>query len=238
MSPVRAAAVVTGAGMPCRFRDYTHDYIDQWKTVTDSSVHGGGECVSPILRGDDGHAQLSSVMLALRANGASVNASCGTHVHIGVMDLTAAEIVSVVRFYDDHHSLIDMIHVPSRRGSAEWSGPYRDNEKATLDAIATLPDIPEDERKIRFARCERYRSVNVSSYPKYGTIEFRQHAGTLNYAKLSAWIGFLMALVDAAKDGAPRSKDLPTLLSTLTRYGLSPIHVDYLTTRALDLVRG
>lgn len=232
MSPVRAASVVSAAGMPCRFRDYTHDGCHEWKTVTDSSVTGGGEAVSPILSGDDGMAQLSSAMFALRANGATVNGTCGTHVHVGVDDLSAIDIVRIVKFYDAHHSMIDLLHVPSRRGSASWSGPYREgSETNRLDAIETL-ELTDDERKREFRYMERYRSVNVTAFAKYGTLEFRQHAGTLNVAKIQSWIGFLFALIAAAVAGEGRAKDLPSLLAMLKRYGLSDIHAAYLTERA------
>src|SRR5690606_21422580 len=78
----------------------------------------------------------------------------------------------------------------------------------------------------------RYRSVNLTAWAKYRTVEFRQHAGSLNSRKLSAWIHFLFALIAAAQDGAQYCANLSDLLETLTRYGLSEDDAAYLTDRA------
>ena len=41
----------------------------------------------------------------------------------------------------------------------------------------------------------RYQCVNPTSYPKYGTIEFRSHQGTVNEAKIQNWVQLLHLLV-------------------------------------------
>lgn len=189
--------------------------------------------MSGIMCGDDGFAQLDTACAALLGNGADVDASCGTHVHIGCKDLTPLELVYVAKFYDAHHSIIDMLHAPSRRGRTTWSGEHIPSyveqlaKSAAVDDAGTLR-MMMDER-------HRYRSVNLTSFHKYGTIEFRQHGGSLNSAKLGAWIRFLMALIDAAKDGAERVGTLGELLAVLGRYGLSAADAGYLTERASSL---
>jgi hypothetical protein len=45
---------------------------------------------------------------------------------------------------------------------------------------------------------DRYRTVNVTAYPKYGSIEFRQHQGTLSYAKMLRWVKLGQSIVEAA----------------------------------------
>lgn len=212
---------------------YRKDGTGEWKIVSDCSVRGGQECVSPILAGEDGLYQLETAMAALVAAGASVNRSCGTHVHLGTDDLTAAEIARIVRFYDRHHGLIDSLMAPSRRGQSEYSGPYRSFERDEIDRL-----VSERGDKESLGRAGgRYRSVNLQSLVTHGTIEFRQHGGTLSYAKLSAWIGFLMALVTLARDDvdAVTYSSLPDLLAALGENGLSSSHVAYLADRAMDL---
>lgn len=34
----------------------------------------------------------------------------------------------------------------------------------------------------------RYKKVNFNTYPVYGTIEFRQHSGSIDFAKISNWV--------------------------------------------------
>lgn len=230
--PRRQAAILRANGFTdARFLGYTKGQTHIWKTVTDSSVGRGGETVSPILCGQDGFDQLEAATLALLGNGSSVDGSCGTHVHVGCEDLTSAEIVDVALFYNRHAEIIDEIHAPSRRGRGAWSGPFSDADMDRLGSIA----MERPKNFYPFSSFARDRSVNLTALPKYGTIEFRQHAGTLNGRKLSAWIRFLFAIVEAGKDGARISADLPTLLATLGHYGLPDADAAYLQERADDL---
>ena len=50
-------------------------------------------------------------------------------------------------------------------------------------------------------RQNRYLKLNLEAFGRYGTVEFRQHSGTLNGEKAEAWIGLLVALVNSAKRG-------------------------------------
>lgn len=45
----------------------------------------------------------------------------------------------------------------------------------------------------------RYFKVNPQSYSRHKTIEFRQHAGSINYDKISNWVLFLNGLVTFAQ---------------------------------------
>ena len=44
----------------------------------------------------------------------------------------------------------------------------------------------------------RYVTVNLESYARYGTLEFRQHSGSLNSEKIANWVCFVTNLVDRA----------------------------------------
>jgi hypothetical protein len=56
---------------------------------------------------------------------------------------------------------------------------------------------------------DRYRTVNVNSYSKFGTIELRQYQGTLSYAETEAWLRFCQGLMDAVvANGAPLTKSM------------------------------
>lgn len=218
--------------------DYRHtDSHTEWKFVPDSSVSMGNECVSPILAGPDGMAQLETVTAALVAAGGTVNRSCGTHVHLGTDDLTAADIAAVVRFYDRHHSLIDTLHPASRRTNrSEWCGPFHEHEQTRLETAEKTNGSDTNKREAIAYAGGRYRSVNLHALIAHGTIEFRQHGGTLNYAKLSAWVAFLMALVEHCKiEPMGTYATLSDLLSGLSRFGLSDTHVAYLLNRAATL---
>lgn len=225
----KAAAALQAAGLPATAMGYSHRVMDHWKTVTDASVYRGCEAVSPILRGADGFYQLDVAMSALRANGGSVDPSCGTHVHIGCKDLSADDLVKVQEYYDAHHDLIDMLHAPSRRGNSDWAGPFSPHDKDRLSQACKSSD---HKRALDGLQSMRYRSVNLAAFGKYETIEFRQHAGTLNYRKLSAWINFLFALIDAAINNERHCVSLVGLLGVLEQHGLTLEDSGYLSERA------
>ena len=98
-SPIRIGAYHAGATVP---------YLPAgWTAQHDGSIQGDGrpcEIVSPVLRGHGGLMQVWHAIEALRANGHSVNASCGVHVHVGWSpDLPAqalARLVTIVAYLE------------------------------------------------------------------------------------------------------------------------------------------
>ena len=62
-------------------------------------------------------------------------------------------------------------------------------ENGTLEGI----------KDIAYILWTRYRTVNLNSYVKYGTIEFRQHGGTTEFEKIEAWIILMYQMLEAAK---------------------------------------
>lgn len=90
---------MNAAGLSCEREDYNHTTRSYWKIVPDGSVAHGFEVVSPILRGSEGRRQARIAYQALRDAGASVDRSCGLHVHLEATDLTAGTIARVVSLW-------------------------------------------------------------------------------------------------------------------------------------------
>jgi hypothetical protein len=57
----------------------------------------------------------------------------------------------------------------------------------------------------------RYWKVNPQSYSRHKTCEFRQHAGTTDFVKISSWIRFLNNLVDYSEHYRVATRTLTTL---------------------------
>jgi hypothetical protein len=57
----------------------------------------------------------------------------------------------------------------------------------------------------------RYWKVNPQSYSRHRTCEFRQHAGTTDFVKISSGIRFLSNLVDYSEQYEVTTKTLATL---------------------------
>lgn len=203
-----AARAIRDAGVNVRSEGYNHTTRSYWKVVTDATVPGGCEVVSPPLQGERGFDELEQVMRALRDAGASVSVRCGTHVHIDANDLGREALARVFRFFVDRQDAFDQIVSPSRR-NGQYCRTWTMQEAEQVEA---------DLRMGRRPHYNRYRTINVMSYPKYGTLEIRQHQGTLNFTKLSNWIKTLIKMFDMAKESADImavGTDLPGMLSGL-----------------------
>lgn len=197
-----------------------HTDVPQFKLVPDSSISGynSAECVTPALKGDnDGFKSLKACCRALRQVGATTNRSCGLHVHIGARSLTDQEFCNVFVNYMQLETAIESFLAPSRRGSnSQWCASLRNSESRVLAATT--------KNEMRQAlNYDRYHRVNAEAYNRHETIEFRQHQGTVNYTKISAWVKFLGKLVEWSRTNRltgriDRIEDIPFLNSTEKNY--------------------
>lgn len=172
---------------------YNHNTRNHWKIVSDSSVRGGFEVVSPILRGEAGIAEAEAVAEALADAGATVNVTCGLHVHFDASDLGVEDIRTIVRRYAAHEREIDAFMPASRRASTNTY--CKSLSEVLTDRFNQASSIAE----LAAAQGSRYYKVNLQSHQRHGTIEFRQHSGTVNARKIAHWIRFLAAFIDQSK---------------------------------------
>lgn len=196
-------------GIEAYWSGYTHQISSRWKITTDSSVRGMNACelVSPILSGTEGLEQVRKVMAVARRLGGRVNKTCGFHVHWNCADFTGKNVQSLLRLYTKFEDVFDSIMPPSRRGDSNQF--CRSLKKdSTLQWVTLLDQTgkkPAREVVGQFSDWyggrygSRYHKVNVSAYLLYGTIEFRQHQGTLNGDKAVQWIVLTQMLVNKAK---------------------------------------
>lgn len=176
--------------------DPSEDEINAaWRVVVDGSVQGGCEVVSPILSGNDGLNILRRVVRVLKAAGASVNNTCGFHVHVDARDLEGIEIINAVSRYARHESEIDSFMAPRRRGDrSEWC------HTMTPVAQRLLADgAYSTAQGLHYLVSSRYFKLNVHAFVRHGTLEFRQHAGTMNINKMVNWIIFAVNFVENSR---------------------------------------
>lgn len=189
----RAAAETTG--MHYEYQGYNHnDGHAYFKFVTDGSVHGSDpiECVSPVLKGTNGKAALRNALHTLNQAGASVNRSCGLHVHIGASDLTPEQYANVFANYYHLETLIDCFMANSRRrNNNQYCKSVRDHSE--LQNCHSIEDVRSVLHR------DRYHKINPMSYDRHKTIEFRQHQGSTDYRKISNWVSFCGKLVKWSK---------------------------------------
>ena len=198
---------------------YDHtDYADTYKLGYDGSIDGSNGCevVSPVLRNLD---SLKKVCKTINEAGAKVNKSCGLHVHFGAQNFTIAQWVRIIRNYAALESVIDSFMPMSRRGS---NNTYC---KSIAGVAAYLEDFGADSmRDIENAfRSDRYHKVNVMSFRRHNTIEFRHHSGTTDFTKIENWINFLRGLLEYSINNetiisASSIDEIPFLTAAQKRY--------------------
>ena len=198
---------------------YCHtDYADTYKLASDSSIHGndGCEVVSPILQNLD---SLKKVCKTINAAGAKVNKSCGLHIHFGAEDFTLAQWKRIILNYARLESIIDSFMPESRRGSKNCYCRSIASAARRLESYGayTMNDIYEAFNG------DRYHKVNVMSFRRHKTIEFRHHSGTTDFTKIENWINFLRGLLEYSINNetlisASSINDIPFLTSTQKAY--------------------
>lgn len=203
-----ACRAIRAVGVDVEIEGYNHHTRPQWKIVTDSSVtntgtglnYGGWEVVSPILRGEEGLAEVAKVAEALDRAGAKVDRSCGFHVHVDARDLQANEIMTVVRRYAEFETKIDSFMPASRRGDSnsfcQSMGQFLNRYPVSSSSIDRLRN---DVYNYRCRDDARYWKVNLQAFLRHGTIEFRQHSGTRNAQKMVNWVRFCLGFVEASR---------------------------------------
>lgn len=181
--------MMASLGIGCEYQSYNHRVCSVWKITSDASIRRSNtdfsefELVSPILRGKDGLESVRVVCGILATAGCVVNSSCGLHVHHEVADYKAKNLERIVCFYRRAQDSIDMIMPVSRRGNSNhYCQPVAENTESVTRQYGS-----------------RYYKLNIQSYYKYGTVEFRHHSGTVDAEKIIAWVIFTQAIVERCK---------------------------------------
>jgi hypothetical protein len=200
-----AHRALTAAGLLSAVEGYNHQTRPHWKFVTDASVTSTGtgvgsglEMVSPVLRGASGFAELTTAVKALLNAGAKTDKSCGIHVHIGADAMTGLDIMRLIDLYTANGQHIDTVLAASRHNT-RWAVKYTNTMLAHFRQALTPATNANALRTVSSnMNNNRYHTVNVASYSRHGTVEFRQHQGSLNAEKIASWAKFVMLLTDRA----------------------------------------
>jgi hypothetical protein len=180
---------------------YNHTTRNHWKIVTDSSIRPsrgtGMEIVSPILKGANGLEQLNKICTALEEWGGLINKTCGIHIHFDAANFSIPTWRNLYKNYIICESTIDSMMPNSRRANNNYyckSVTNHSGSKTTaFRKLNEANTVLELSKKI--ANRNRYCKINAESFFRHKSIEFRQHSGTIEYAKISNWILLLHGIV-------------------------------------------
>ncbi len=188
------ARELQAAGISVAVEGYNHtDYHDHWKLVRDASLSGNNtfELVSPILHGKEGIDELEKVCWVLELCDVKVNESCGLHIHMDAHDFTMETWRNLAISYKRLERVIDAFMPRSRRNN-RYCLPLQSISEERIRRAQTITDLR------RAFGSNRYHKVNIEAYTRHSTVEFRQHGGTTNFTKMSAWIHFLEKMITFA----------------------------------------
>jgi hypothetical protein len=169
-------------------------------------VNGTGlELVSPVLnRSSKAHRdETAEAMRALRGAGAVVDTSCGLHVHHSLTGKGIEDVAQAAGLYTLFQEVIDTVLPPSRVGTTAtgYARPMTSHAgpEGWMRGIRQYDwDTLVRDGCYNFGR---YHGVNLNSIQAHGTLEFRQHSGTLNGTKIDNWSKFTRLFVDANANG-------------------------------------
>jgi hypothetical protein len=223
------AEAMSDAGLPTRVEGYNHDERQHWKVVTDASLAGTNpmEVVSPVLERWPGVDEVRRAVNTLDALGCRVNRTCGYHVHIDAGELRLDDLKNLIALYATLEPAIDAVMPKSRRGRQNiycrsvrqylWpvAGDMTQREqgvgslKPGLKKLAEATSVDRLHQLMRWGASntrgrlchERFCKLNLDALLRHGTVEFRQHSGTLSEVKALAWLDFCQNAVDRAVEG-------------------------------------
>ena len=187
-------------------QEYSHRISDYWKVVPDGSLNsGGGELVSPPLRGLAGLDEMRAILSDLPEYKVGVDSSCGVHVHHSCpLDENSAPAVKrLLGAYGYFESkVIDYLVIPARRGDYNsYCLPI--NQMSGLSRThPTIGDISRLAENI-----SRYFKVNICPLNTYGTVEFRHHHGCIDPNDVANWVIFTQMVLQGATRNATETFD-------------------------------
>lgn len=136
----------------------------------------------------------------------------GIHIHINVRELTPVQLVNYICAYISLEEIIFNWFDKSRKGNhfclrASDSGHLLEQ---IYNAVKT-----DDTYIFREENTDiRYAGVNLTSIPKYGSIEFRGMESTLSYEKLIVWVRALENILTYSLE----YKDPVKMFSSISEY--------------------
>jgi hypothetical protein len=189
------ARLIRTNGVECYTESYNHTTRAHWKIITDGSLNGENafEIVSPILEGMEGLRQLEVVSAALTTLRAKINKSCGLHIHFDAVGFEAGQIKNLIKNYAKYEALIDSFMPESRRRN---NNNYCKSLAPLVNSISQATTI----QQMAQIQNSRYYKINLQSYLRHRSIEFRHHGGTVELEKIKNWILFLHNLVEFSKN--------------------------------------
>jgi hypothetical protein len=198
---------LNNAGIPAIKSHYSGCDYTKFQIKYDGSIQGsnGFEVVSPILEGEAGIATIRQVCEIITALGAQVNQSTGFHIHHNVSNWGIKEFRNLFKRFVKFEAGLDAVQPASRRNQANrYVGSlYGSMTNTSVESQQVLFSDIEKARTVRQLGqlfSTRYLKLNLQSFFRMGTVEFRHHSGTTDADKVENYIRLTFGMVADAQD--------------------------------------
>ena len=174
--------------------------VPSWRSVAEQSVDGW-ELVLRKPMCENGLYLALNELRGLDVPATAFTERTSVHVHIDVRDMTYLQLINYIALSVMFEPVLYKYVAPHRSSNHFcWS---------FLDCEALITRVSEvnrayntgDSRSVRDAMERRfsvgatkYSGINLSSIPKYGSLEFRMHEGTMNVNAITRWINILLSI--------------------------------------------
>lgn len=196
---------------------YCNDYfmgIYTWSVGKDGTINQPYpiEVKSPILDFSQID-RVEKVVKILSEMELKTDSSCALHVHWNVSDYAGWDIANLLKLYIKFEPVLDLLVAFWRRGNNNdhcrsliknniWQ--WIDSLDVTLPAYQISKEFQKAYRleKVTSFPSARHHKLNICAINRYGTVEFRQHQGTLDWEEIKNWILLTGQMVGRARDGS------------------------------------
>lgn len=181
----------------------------KYSQCRDGSLNTGGvEFVSRPMKGDNLFNSITSFCNILNKNKYFVDKSCGLHIHLEVPKKIDC-LKNIYLFYEKFEPLLFNMVPKSRQrtGYCKKYKRYYNNTPQTLFKTKTLNDfksmVYETKSKYKIKNIsskhyydKRYCWINFHSIFYRGTLEIRNHSGTISSTKINNWLLLHLTILD------------------------------------------
>lgn len=172
-----------------------------WNTVDDGSLRGGGReyVLSRPFAGNDLERALSLFDEHVAKSGHDIQVSERTsiHVHIDIRDLTFEQLTRYVSIYSIFEEAL--FNLVGKTRSNNIFATSLANANGNLSKLGMAGSEPSrDEVHHIMMHFTKYSACNLAAVGKYGSLEFRNHEGTYDVARITKWINILLLIKEAA----------------------------------------
>lgn len=202
-NPVLMVEVEGRGWVPSLREDYIPATDCQACGALTTTVRVEPRTITHTRRGDDCAEFVSPILTSMHSRGLEhltgelskqpQNDSAGVHVHVEANDLTPHELNTLIYGYAMIEPLIEASYRRERRDYCASTPPMEVTAAARKAKSRLDTEIPYGER---------YRSVNMNSLSRHGTVEFRAMGPVYNYDHLIRWAMFCREMVNVVKGGA------------------------------------